>query len=106
MLGVIIKGFLIDTVIKGLHSSKQIIVISSKADEIRNFIIKDLQRGVTIYKAIGGNTNTEKQVLNTVMGNKEAIRLREYIMQIDNKAFIVVDNVADIYGKGFKALEL
>lgn len=106
VLGVIIKGFLIDAVIKGLHSSKQIIVISSKADEIRNFIIKDLQRGVTIYKAIGGNTNTKKQVLNTVMGNREAIKLREYIMQIDNKAFIVVDNVADIYGKGFKTLEL
>lgn len=106
VLGVIIKGFLIDEVIKGLHSSKQIIIISNKADEIKDFIIKDLRRGVTIYKAIGGNTNIERQVLNTVMGNREAIKLREYIMKIDNKAFIVVDNVADIYGKGFETLEL
>jgi uncharacterized membrane-anchored protein YitT (DUF2179 family) len=106
LLGVIIKGFLIDAVIKGLHSSKQIIIISDKADQIKNFIMKDLQRGVTIYKAIGGNTNIERQVLNTIMNKKEALRLREYIMQIDNKAFVVSDNVADIYGKGFENLEL
>lgn len=106
VLGVIIKGFLIDAVIRGLHSSKQIIIISDKADDIRNFIIKDLKRGVTIYKAIGGNTNTEKQVLNTVMGNREAIRLRKHIMQIDSKAFVIFDNVSDIYGKGFRTLEL
>lgn len=106
VLGVIIKGFSIDAVIKGLHTSKQIIIISSKVDEIRNFIIKELERGVTIYKAIGGNTNTEKQVLNTIMSNKEAVKLREYILQIDNKAFIAIDNVSDIYGKGFKTSEL
>lgn len=106
VLGVIIKGFLVDAVIEGLHSSKQIIIISSKPEEIRNFIIKNLRRGVTIYKAIGGNTNEEKQVLNTIMSTREAIKLRQYIMQIDNKAFIVVDSVSGIYGKGFKALEL
>ena len=106
ILGVIIKGFLIDAVIKGLHSSKQVIIISSKPEEIRNFIINQLGRGVTIYKAIGGHTNSEKQVLNTIMGNKEAVRLHEYINQIDNKAFVVVDNVSEIYGKGFKASEL
>jgi uncharacterized membrane-anchored protein YitT (DUF2179 family) len=106
LLGVIIKGFLIDVVIEGLHCSKQMVIISNKADEIRNFIIKDLQRGVTIYRAIGGNTNIERQVLNTIMDKREAVRLREYIMQIDDKAFIVADTVADIYGEGFKNLEL
>jgi len=106
LLGVIIKGFLIDEVIKGLHSSKQIVIISNKAEEIKNFIIMNLQRGVTVYKAVGGNTNIERQVLNTIMNKKEAVRLREYVMQIDNKAFIVVDNVADIYGEGFTNLEL
>jgi Uncharacterized conserved protein len=103
ILGVIIKGFLIDAVIEGLHSSKQVIVISNKPDEIKDFIIKDLKRGVTIYNAIGGKTNTQKQVLNTIVGNREAVKLRQHIMQIDNKAFIIMDTVSDIYGKGFKA---
>jgi Uncharacterized conserved protein len=106
LLGVIIKGFLIDVVIEGLHSSKQLIIISDKADEIKEFIIKDLHRGVTIYKATGGNTNIERQVLNTVMDNRQAIKLRQYIKQLDNRAFVVADTVAEIYGLGFKNLEL
>ncbi len=106
LLGVIIKGLLIDVVIEGLHSSKQLIIISDKADDIKNYIMKDLQRGVTIYKAIGGNTNIERQVLNTIVDKREAVKLRQYIMQIDSKAFVVADTVDDIYGKGFKNLEL
>lgn len=106
VLGVVIKGFLIDAVIKGLHSSKQIIIISSKTDEVKSYIISKLHRGVTIYKAVGGNTNMEKQVLNTVMSSKEAINLRQYITEIDNTAFVIVSNVADIYGKGFKSVDL
>jgi len=106
ILGVIVKGLLIDEVIRGLHSSKQLVIISAKAEQIKRFIIHDLKRGVTLYKAVGGNTNEEKQVLNTVMGNKEAIRLRQFIKGIDDRAFIVVDNVSDIYGEGFRAFDL
>jgi uncharacterized membrane-anchored protein YitT (DUF2179 family) len=106
ILGVIIKGFLIDAVIKGLHSFKHIIIISNKPDEIKRFIIDTLHRGVTIYKAVGGNTNSEKQVLNTVMSNREAINLQQYITKIDDNAFIIVNNAADIHGKGFRTVEL
>lgn len=106
ILGVIIKGFLIDAVIQGLHSSKQIIIISTKPDEIKRFIIKELGRGVTIFNAIGGNTNNEKQVLNSIMGNKEAIRLHKYINEVDDKAFVIVDNVSEIYGKGFRNAQI
>lgn len=106
IIGVIIKGFLIDAVIQGLHSSKQIIIISSKANEIRQFILKNLNRGVTVYKAIGGNTNAEKEVLNAIVSRRESIRLRNYIKQIDTKAFITVSNVSEIIGTGFNNKEL
>jgi uncharacterized membrane-anchored protein YitT (DUF2179 family) len=106
VLGVILKSFLIDEVVKGLHTSKQIVIISNKPEEIKSFIMNELKRGVTVYSAIGGHTNSEKQVLNTVMGTKQAIRLREFIMKTDSAAFIVVDNVNDIYGKGFKTFDL
>lgn len=102
VIGVVIKGFLIDAVIEGLHSSKQVVVISHKSDEIKNFIMNHLERGVTIYKAIGGNTNTERCILNAVMGGKEAFELRSFIKKVDDKAFITVSNVSEIVGKGFK----
>ena len=106
VLGVILKGLLIDEVIKGLHSSKQLVIISCKAEDIRNFIILELNRGVTIYAATGGKTGEQKLVLNTVMGNKEAIRLRRYIRRIDDRAFIIASTVSEIYGEGFQMLDL
>jgi uncharacterized membrane-anchored protein YitT (DUF2179 family) len=106
VLGVIIKGFLIDAVIEGMHNSKQVVIISSKYEEIQKYIINVIRRGVTLYKAIGGNTNIERTVLNTIMSGQQAIKLRKYVMEIDDKAFIVVDNVNEIYGEGFKTIEL
>lgn len=105
-VGVVIKGFLIDMVIEGLHSSKQIIIISSKSNEIKKFIMEKLDRGVTIYKAVGGNTNTERDVLNTIIGSRETIKLKEYIKKTDSNAFVTVNNVSETIGKGFKLKEL
>lgn len=105
-VGVVIKGFLIDAVIEGLYSSKHFIIISSSASEIKGFIMDKLNRGVTIYKAIGGNTNEERPVLNTIISSREAIRLKNYIRKIDSKAFITVSNVSEIIGEGFKLNDL
>jgi uncharacterized membrane-anchored protein YitT (DUF2179 family) len=106
VVGVIIKGFLIDMVIEGLHGSKQIIIISSKTNEIKKYILESLNRGVTIYHATGGNTNEEKAVLNTIISGRETIKLKEYIKTVDSKAFITVNNVSEIIGKGFNHHDL
>jgi uncharacterized membrane-anchored protein YitT (DUF2179 family) len=105
-VGVVIKGFLIDMVIEGLHSSKQIIIISSKSNEIKKFIMEKLGRGVTMYTAVGGNTNIERNVLNTIMGNQETIKLKQFIKKTDSHAFVTVNNVSEIIGGGFKLKEL
>jgi uncharacterized membrane-anchored protein YitT (DUF2179 family) len=105
-VGVVIKGFLIDMVIEGLHSSKQIIIISSKSNEIKKFIMEKLGRGVTMYTAVGGNTNIERNVLNTIMGNQETIKLKQFIKKTDSHAFVTVNNVSEIIGEGFKLKEL
>jgi uncharacterized membrane-anchored protein YitT (DUF2179 family) len=105
-VGVVIKGFLIDMVIEGLHSSKQVIIISSKSNEIKKFIMEKLGRGVTMYTAVGGNTNIERNVLNTIMGNQETIKLKQFIKKTDSHAFVTVNNVSEIIGEGFKLKEL
>jgi uncharacterized membrane-anchored protein YitT (DUF2179 family) len=104
IVGVIIKGFLIDAIIEGLHGSKQVFVISSKTSAIKKFIMENIGRGVTIYSAIGGHTNTEKEVLNTIMSRKETIKLKDYVKLIDKEAFVVVGNVSEIMGSGFNKL--
>lgn len=54
LLAVIINGFVIDNVIEGIHSCKEVMVISSKLEEIGSYIINELDRGYTIFHGKGG----------------------------------------------------
>lgn len=102
ILGVIINGFVIDGVINGINVSKQVNIITSKGDEIKQFIMENLGRGITIYDAKGAYTGEEKEVLITVMSRKEFIKLREFIKEADKNAFITVSTIHEVLGEGFK----
>lgn len=105
LLGVILNGFVIDSVIQGLNVCKQVTIISSKSEEIKKYIIEELGRGVTIYDGRGAYTGETREVLMTILGRKEFIRLREYIKELDKRAFISVSNVHEVLGEGFQELE-
>jgi len=102
LLGVIISGFTIDAVIAGMNNCKKVEVASSKGEEIKKFIIEKLDRGATLYTAKGAYTNDEKEIITTVLGNKQFIKLKNYIKEIDKKAFIITYNVHETLGEGFK----
>ena len=102
LLGVIINGFTIDAVIAGMNICKKIEVVSTKGEEIKKFIIEELDRGATLYTAKGAYTNEEKEIITTVLGKKQFIKLKIYIKEIDKKAFIITYNVHEILGEGFK----
>jgi len=102
LLGVIINGFTIDAVIAGMNICKKIEVVSSKGEEVKKFIIEELGRGATLYAAKGAYTNEEKEIITTVLDKKQFIKLKIYIKEIDEKAFIITYNVHEILGEGFK----
>jgi uncharacterized membrane-anchored protein YitT (DUF2179 family) len=102
LLGVIINGLVIDNVIQGLNTSENVVIITSESEKIKNYIINTLERGATIYIAKGAYTNKEKEVIATILNQKEFIRLRGYIRDIDPRAFITVSKVHEALGEGFK----
>lgn len=102
LLGVIINGLVIDNVIEGLNISKNVVIITSKVEAVQDFIINTLERGATIYVAKGAFTHDNKEVITTVLSQKEFIKLRNYIKDIDTRAFITVSNVHEALGEGFK----
>ncbi|WDC84216.1 YitT family protein [Caloramator sp. mosi_1] len=105
LLGVVINGFVIDNVIQGLNVCKQVTIISSKSEDIKKYIIEELGRGVTIYDGRGAFTGEKKEVLMTIISRKEFIKLREFIKELDKRAFISVSNVHEVLGEGFTELE-
>lgn len=102
LLSVIMNGFIVDRVIEGLNISKQVFVVSFKIKEINSFIINDLDRSCTIIQGKGGYSNEDNFILYTVLDRKEFIRLKNYIKDIDSKAFITVNDAHEVLGEGFK----
>lgn len=105
LLGVVINGLVIDNVIQGLNVCKQVTIISAKSEEIKKYIIEELGRGVTVFDGRGAFTGEKKEVLMTIISRKEFIKLREYIKELDKRAFISVSNVHEVLGEGFTELE-
>jgi uncharacterized membrane-anchored protein YitT (DUF2179 family) len=102
ILGLIMKGFIIDLVIENLNISKHFVIISEKPEEVKAFIVNELKRGATIHKAYGAYSNEEKEVITTIMSRRQAVRLRKFIREIDKHAFISITNTSEIIGKGFR----
>ena len=91
-----------DVILEGLAFSKTAIIISEKSDEIAEKIMSDLDRGVTALNGRGMFTGNKKDVLFCVFGYKETAVLKEIVRNIDKKAFIIVTDVKEVMGEGFK----
>ncbi|MGQ9856197.1 MAG: YitT family protein [Fervidobacterium sp.] len=104
ILAIIVNGTTIDFVMKGLELSTNLWVVSEKADDIKKFVLNDLERGVTVFDAKGGYTNQPKNVLMIVIKRRELHELTTAIRAIDPKAFFFVNEARQVYGEGFKEL--
>ncbi len=101
MLGLILKSFVIDNVIENISTKKIVIIISEYKDEITQYIIKELNRGVTVWDCTGGFTAVKKTSMLTALNRIQARNLRAYVKEIDPKAFIIINNTTEVIGKGF-----
>jgi len=101
LLGVFINGFAIDMVIDGFNVVKQVLIITEKGEPIKEFIMVNMGRGATIYSAKGAYTGEEKEVITTVLSQKEFVRLKNFIGEVDKKAFVTVSSVHEVLGEGF-----
>jgi uncharacterized membrane-anchored protein YitT (DUF2179 family) len=96
----------IDFLIHGLEEYTGIIIISDRNDEICMAIIRDLERGVTVYKGRGGLTDAEQDILFCVVTRLEIGRVKGVVNQFDENAFIVVHPLADAAGGVLKRMRL
>lgn len=102
LLCVIMNGYVIDNVIEGANVCKEVLVISSKIDDISRYIIEELDRGCTIFDGRGGYSGADTRILYTVLYRKQFIKLKNFIKGVDRKAFITVSETHEVLGEGFK----
>ena len=87
----------------GASYDKLIFIITEHShDELRRFIIDDMDRSATYIKAKGMYTGAEKEMIFLVVSRNEVAGVQRKIKQIDPRAFVVVTDAYDTYGEGFK----
>lgn len=100
--GLMAKTLLIDKAIERMKLSKYFTIICSKPEPICDYIMNDLKRSATVYKAEGAYTHKDKVVILTVMDPKQAVLLERRIQSVDPEAFLMVTKSSEIMGKGFR----
>lgn len=99
---IVITTFVMGYIEIGLERKKAIFVTSElHADEIRNYLLTSLDRGMTVFTVEGGYSGEQKKMLMVVMKRSEYATVIRAIHQIDRGSFIIVYNVADVHGLGF-----
>jgi uncharacterized membrane-anchored protein YitT (DUF2179 family) len=104
MLGVLVNSFVIDYIIDGFNLKKEVTIISDHFDEIKSYIIDTLDRSFTVYYGKGGYSDLDKKMILVIISKREFIRLRAFIHELDEFAFVTVKNTHEVYGDGFSKL--
>ncbi|MCF7918684.1 MAG: YitT family protein [Candidatus Cloacimonetes bacterium] len=101
-----ISAKMTDLTSEGLPYVKGAYIISPKYEEIKEAIYDKIHRGVTYFKATGGYTGNDIIVLFCVMNRRQVSTMRELVKDIDPKAFVILTDVNDVMGYGFKSRNL
>ena len=75
--------------------------ISHKSEEIRDAILKELDRGVTMLEGESGYLHNRTQMIFSVISNRELPKVERIIRDIDPESFMVVSRVSEVKGRGF-----
>jgi uncharacterized membrane protein len=81
------------------------LIITDRAKQVADIVLKELRRGVTSLPGIGMYTGKEHSVLMCALTVTEVAQLKAMVKQEDANAFIIVAPVQEILGKGFVPLE-
>jgi len=98
-------SFGIDFVLLGNKSSVQILVFSSKYEEIADHIIHNVRRGVTALQSTGWYSQAEGKVLLIISRKNQMNDVINEVKSIDKKAFISVSSAHSVYGEGFEEVK-
>lgn len=109
-LNLIIWGYLnlyittqiVDITAEGIPYTKGAYIITKHESEIKERIITELDRGITIFLSEGGYSGVKQNVLFVVVNRRQISSLRRMVKEEDPRAFMVLVDVHDVMGDGFK----
>ena len=100
-ISLFIQSFVLDRMLLGFNSKKLLLILTKKEEDIINYVIQDLHRGVTSLVAEGEYTHDRKKMLYCIVTSRQMIELKHAVHSIDPSAFITIVDISEVRGKGF-----
>ena len=97
-----VSSIVIDAVVEGLDFAKMAYIISERNEEIGKFVLEDMKRGVTKLSGSSLYTGETRPMLMCVIKKHEINKLKNAVKSIDSRAFVVLSDVREVLGEGFK----
>jgi len=101
LISMYVSATVIDRVIEGFNRKKTITIISDHCEEIADAILVEIGRGATFLQGEGAFTHQEKKLIFVVVTLVQIAKIKVLIQTIDPKAFIIIQNAAEVSGRGF-----
>lgn len=105
LVGNFVSSYCMDLAFTGSKQSVQLFIFSSKPEVIADRIGNEIQRGVTIIKGTGWYTKQDNDILMAVVRKTQCQSVIRIVKQEDPKAFVSVNTVMGVYGKGFEVMK-
>ena len=104
-VGLMVTSYTMDLTMNGSKQSVQMFIFSQRPDEIADKVGEEIHRGVTMIKGTGWYTKTENNIVMVVVRKTESQRVIRIVKQLDPAAFVSVNTVMGVYGKGFEMMK-
>ena len=101
LISLFIQSTVLDKMLKGFSSKKLLLILTQKENEVIDYVIRDLHRGITSLFAEGEYTHDRKKMLYCIVTSRQMIELKTAIHTIDPSAFITIIDISEVKGKGF-----
>ncbi|MGE5364250.1 MAG: YitT family protein [Bacteroidota bacterium] len=99
-----VTSYAVDMVIEGSKQSMQVMIFSEQFNLIADKIGNELKRGVTFVQGKGWFTNDEKEIVMVIARRNEISSILKLVKETDPDAFISINSVMGVYGKGFEKI--
>ncbi|MDK2965860.1 MULTISPECIES: YitT family protein [Lacrimispora] len=101
ILLVLLYTLVLDKVLMTGRNQMQVKIISNKYDEISREIQKRMDRGTTLLASEGGYLRESSFAVLTVISGRQLSKLNELVLQMDPHAFMIINQVTEVRGRGF-----
>ncbi|MBQ3534682.1 MAG: YitT family protein [Clostridia bacterium] len=99
-----LTSMVIDKMIYGMDAQKSAMIITSKPKEVASAVMTVLNRGCTGMDATGMYTGDKRTVLICAVRRHETGTLKKLILEQDDRAFMLISNISEVFGTNFKRL--